>query len=133
MANNEGAAPTGIGSGSTPQRTIKSSPPRTPCKWQRWLRAVLESPKTSRELERDPVFDHVVHFTASEVRKMRIHVITEMVTIQGYQGEGAGRPILHCSRFGRTSLGTGRSATMIALSLSGRRCRCNHAASTSTA
>lgn len=87
MTNSEEAAPTGIGSGPTLQRTNKSSYARTARKWQRWLRAVLESPKTSRELERDPVFDHVAHSTASEVRKMGIDVVTEMVTIQGYGGE----------------------------------------------
>jgi hypothetical protein len=89
MGSKEGAAPTGIGSGSTPQRTTKSSPRKIARKWQRWVWAVLESPKTSRELELAPVFDHVAHSTASEVRKMGINVITEMVTIGGYGGEPA--------------------------------------------
>lgn len=87
MSNSEVAAPTGIGNGLDLQPSVaKSSHPRTARKWQRWLKAVLESPKTSRELEQAPVFDHVAHSTASEVRKMGITVITEMVEISGYAG-----------------------------------------------
>ncbi|MGC3982813.1 MAG: hypothetical protein QM808_16300 [Steroidobacteraceae bacterium] len=56
-------------------------------KWKRFLRAILESPKTSRELERAPVFDHVAHSTASELRKKGVSVDTEMVAIVGYCGE----------------------------------------------
>lgn len=90
MADSEVAAPTGIGNGlSLQERTIKSRHRRTARKWQRWLTSVLESPKTSRELEQAPVFDHVAHSTASDVRKMGINVITEMVTIPGYAGEPA--------------------------------------------
>jgi hypothetical protein len=90
MSSGKGAAATGIDSGPTLQRTAaKSKQPRVARKWQRWLRAVLESPKTSRELELPPVFDHVAHSTASEVRKRGINVITEMVTIRGYCGEPA--------------------------------------------
>lgn len=56
------------------------------CKWQRWLVAVLESPRTSRELELAPVFDHVAHSTASDVRKKGVNVVTEMVEVRGYHG-----------------------------------------------
>lgn len=90
MADSEAAAPTGIGNGlGLQERTVESRHRRTARKWQRWLAAVLESPRTSRELEQAPVFDHVAHSTASEVRKMGINVITEMVTIRGYAGEPA--------------------------------------------
>ena len=90
MSESKVAAPSGIGNGLVPQHsTTQSSQPRTARKWQRWLKAVLESPKTSRDLEKAPVFDHVAHSTASEVRKMGIKVITEMVEIRGYAGEGA--------------------------------------------
>ena len=91
MKTSEVAAPTSdIGNGRIPQyHAAKSIQPRTARKWERWLKAVLESPKTSRQLEKAPVFDHVAHSTASEVRKMGIEVITQMVTIPGYAGETA--------------------------------------------
>lgn len=61
----------------------------TPRKWQRWLAAVLESAKTSRELELAPVFDHCAHSTAAEVRKKGISVVAEIVEIRGYCGQPA--------------------------------------------
>jgi hypothetical protein len=90
VSANEGAASTPIEDGLIPQHSATKSIHRhTARKWQRWLAAVLESPKTTRELEKAPVFDHVAHSTASEVRKMGIEVVTEMVTIRGYAGEPA--------------------------------------------
>ena len=94
MPDNKWAAPTPIGNSPEVQHGKRksndgSSARKVPHKWQRWLTAVLESPKTSRELQHPPVFDHVAHSTASEVRKMGVEVITEMVTISGYVGEPA--------------------------------------------
>jgi hypothetical protein len=68
---------------------IKSTRRAVPHKWQRVLRALLEAPRTTRELERPPVFDHVGHSTAAELRKMGIVLHTEIVTIDGYSGEPA--------------------------------------------
>jgi hypothetical protein len=58
-------------------------------KWKRFLQAIYESPKTSRELELAPVFDHCAHSTASELRKKGIGIDTEIVEIRGYAGEPA--------------------------------------------
>lgn len=90
MPDNKTAAPTGIGSG----RIGSNSGPivehrQAARKWQRVLRAILEGPKTTRDLERAPVFDHVGHSTAAELRKMGIRLVTEIVEIPGYAGEPA--------------------------------------------
>lgn len=58
-------------------------------KWQRVLSALLDGPRTSRELERAPVFDHCAHSTASELKKKGIEVLSEPVVIPGYAGEPA--------------------------------------------
>lgn len=54
-------------------------------KWMRVLRALVDGPRTSRQLERE-AFDHVPHSTASELRKKGIVLETEIVTIAGYAG-----------------------------------------------
>jgi hypothetical protein len=90
MPDNKTAASTGIEGGRTSTHgaaIVRHAP--TARKWQRWLRAVLESPRTSRELEKPPVFDHVAHSTASEVRKFGVTVVTEMITVVGYAGHPA--------------------------------------------
>ena len=53
-------------------------------KWARFLRALLSGPHTTRQLERDPVFDHCPHSTASDMRKRGVDIETEMVSIVGY-------------------------------------------------
>ena len=55
-------------------------------KWQRVLRALADRPHTSRELERDPVFDHCAHSTVAELRKRGIAIDTDMVEVAGYAG-----------------------------------------------
>lgn len=55
-------------------------------KWQRFLRAILDHPHTSRELEREPVFDHVAHSTAAELRRKGVALHTEIIEIAGYAG-----------------------------------------------
>jgi hypothetical protein len=55
-------------------------------KWQRVLRAILERPRTTRELECEPVFDHVVHSTAAVLRDKGLRIISERVEITGYNG-----------------------------------------------
>ena len=90
MSDRGGAAPTGIGSGhQISNEQVNSTGLRVPLKWQRVLRALVEGPKTTRELERPPVFDHVGHSTAAELRKMGIRLETEIVRIDGYAGEPA--------------------------------------------
>ena len=58
-------------------------------KWQRVLRALLDGPRTTRQLEREPVFDHCAHSTASELRKKGLPIVTEMIEVSGYAGEPA--------------------------------------------
>lgn len=58
-------------------------------KWQRFLTALLESPRTSRELELAPVFDHCAHSTAAELRKKGIDLVAEIIEISGYHGQPA--------------------------------------------
>ena len=78
------AAPTGIGSGRISSNSGAIVEHRQAArKWQRVLRAILEGPKTTRDLERAPVFDHVAHSTAAELRKMGIRLVTEIVEIPG--------------------------------------------------
>lgn len=60
-----------------------------PRKWERVLAALLDGPRTSRQLEREPVFDHCAHSTASELRKKGLPIITEIVEVPGYAGEPA--------------------------------------------
>lgn len=90
---NEKAAPVAPGRGhfsnnTSPANSAQQHTARKPTlKWKRFLAAVLESPKTSRELELAPVYDHVAHSTASEIRKKGIDLNTEIVTILGYGGE----------------------------------------------
>ncbi len=55
-------------------------------KWQRFLRELLKGPRTTRELEKEPVWDHCAHSTAAELRKRGIDISTEMIEISGYAG-----------------------------------------------
>jgi hypothetical protein len=55
-------------------------------KWQRVLRALLAGPRTSRELERDPVYDHCAHSTVAELRAKGVDIDTQIVEISGYAG-----------------------------------------------
>ncbi len=60
-----------------------------PRKWARVLTALLDGPRTTRQLEREPVFDHCAHSTASELRKKGLPILTEMIEVPGYAGEPA--------------------------------------------
>ena len=60
-----------------------------PRKWQRVLTALLDGPRTSRQLEHAPTFDHCAHTTASELRKKGLPILTEMIEVPGYAGEPA--------------------------------------------
>jgi len=62
---------------------------RTARKWMRFLRALIDRPHTTRELERAPVFDHCAHSTASEVRKKGVQIVTEVIEVPGYAGQPA--------------------------------------------
>jgi hypothetical protein len=55
----------------------------------RLLDALVAGPKTSFELGRAPTRDHCANSTVSEWRKQGIEILTEMVTVSGYQGEQA--------------------------------------------
>lgn len=59
---------------------------RPPAKIERVLAALLERPRTTRELEAAPVFDHVGHSTAADLRRMGLRLISRTVKIPGYQG-----------------------------------------------
>lgn len=63
-----------------------SSASQAAYKWERELRELLKGPRTSRELEREPVFDHCAHSTISELRKKGVDIDTEIVEIPGYAG-----------------------------------------------
>lgn len=58
-------------------------------KWQRVLTALLDGPQTSRQLEREPTFDHCAPSTASELRRKGLPIVTEMIEVAGYAGEPA--------------------------------------------
>lgn len=60
---------------------------RAPAKIERVLAALLEAPRTSRELQEFPVCDHVAHSTAHDLRRREISIVAERVEIRGYQGE----------------------------------------------
>lgn len=60
--------------------------PKPAPKWMRVLRALLQAPHTSRQLEEPPVFDHVAHSTAAELRKKGVRLEVEIVEIVGYAG-----------------------------------------------
>ena len=88
MRDKGGAVPTGIGSGRQASKVHENcTVPQVQSKWRRVLRALIAGPKTTRDLERPPVFDHVGHSTAAELRKMGIQIETEIVRIAGYAGE----------------------------------------------
>lgn len=58
-------------------------------KWARVLAAILERPRTSRELQLAPVYDHVAHSTASELRRKGVDLEVERIRLPGYAGTGA--------------------------------------------
>ena len=62
---------------------------RPPAKVERVLVALIERPHTTRELEQAPVFDHVAHSTASELRRLGVALDTERVELRGYEGKPA--------------------------------------------
>lgn len=89
MSGFEGAAPVGdITEASQDLQTgnHKSTESRAAHKWERVLRELLKGPRTSRELECEPAFDHVAHSTAAELRKKGIGLDTEIIEISGYAG-----------------------------------------------
>ena len=53
-------------------------------KWKRVAQALLDGPRTSRELEGDPVFDHVAHSTIARLRGLGIEISTTMVEIRAF-------------------------------------------------
>lgn len=62
---------------------------RPPSKRERVLAALIERPHTSRELEQAPVFDHVAHSTAAELRGLGVAIAAERVELRGYAGRPA--------------------------------------------
>lgn len=60
-----------------------------PSKASRVLRALLDGPRTSRELELAPVHDHCSHSTVADLRRAGCAITTERVTIRGYGGAPA--------------------------------------------
>lgn len=58
-------------------------------KLARVLRALLERPHSSRELELAPVFDHCAHSTVSDLRAEGIKIATQRIMIPGYGGAPA--------------------------------------------
>ena len=86
----KGGSGTGVGSSAASQvnigNQISVACQAAAHKYQRVLRALLERPHTSRELEREPVFDHCAHSTVAELRKRGIAIDTNMVEILGYAG-----------------------------------------------
>lgn len=59
---------------------------KPPLKWCRVLRALLEGPHTSFELEKAPVFDHSPNSTVSELRKRGLDTHSVPVVVPGYGG-----------------------------------------------
>jgi hypothetical protein len=59
---------------------------RPPAKIERVLAALLDGPKTSRQLELAPVHDHVPHSTAGELRRRGVELRSELVEVPGYGG-----------------------------------------------
>jgi hypothetical protein len=78
-------------------------------KWQRVLRALLDGPKTTRQLEGPPTFDHCGHSTASELRKMGVELQTDLVEIVGYAGLPA-----RVARYSLTDAGRARALQILA-------------------
>ena len=58
-------------------------------KIRRVLRALLQRPHTSRDLELAPVSDHCSHSTVSDLRAEGVEIETERVTVPGYAGQPA--------------------------------------------
>lgn len=55
----------------------------------RVLAALIERPRTTRELERFPISDHVGHSTAADLRRLRVEIVAERVEVPGFAGEKA--------------------------------------------
>jgi hypothetical protein len=94
MPNSKWAAPTAIGCGpqvrpSNTKCTDELAALKPRAKKLRLLKALLDGPKTSFELEKAPVFDHCPNSTVSEWRKRGLEIHTEMVVVSGYGGEPA--------------------------------------------
>lgn len=93
MSGEGGAATPGSVTGLSTSNSVASIPVdnaarkrRLPPKIQRVAWALLDGPKTSRQLEAAPVFDHVAHSTLAELRSKGVEVVTEMVEVPGYAG-----------------------------------------------
>lgn len=63
--------------------------PRPPAKIERVLAALLEAPRTTRELEHGPIFDHVGHSTAADLKRLGVLLHAERVEILGFAGQPA--------------------------------------------
>lgn len=90
----QGAAPgTGIpgqrqdqGNADTVPRGRAAGQPRPPAKRERFLAELLRGPRDSRQLESEPVFDHVAPSTASELKKLGVAIESRRIEVKGFQG-----------------------------------------------
>lgn len=58
-------------------------------KYRRTLRALLESPKNSFELEKAPTFDYCANSTVSELKKRYgLDITAQLIRLPGYDGRG---------------------------------------------
>lgn len=62
---------------------------RVPSKRERVLAELLRGPRDSRQLERDPAFDHCPNSTVSELKKAGLVIDAERIEVPGFAGRPA--------------------------------------------
>jgi hypothetical protein len=84
----------------------------------RVLEALLQRPHTSRELELPPVFDHVAHSTAADLRSLGVELTTERIAIPGFGGQPA-----HVARYSISEAAKPRARAVLEQILDRRRAK----------
>lgn len=89
---------------------------RRDSKLARVLRALLDRPHTSRELELAPVWDHCSHSTISDLRAAGIEIQTQRIAVPGYGGA-----LAHIARWSIVPGSRGRAEQLLDVMSRGER------------
>lgn len=62
---------------------------KIPLKIERTLRALLQRPRTTRDLEAAPTYDHCSPSTIRDLRRKGINISSQLVPVAGFAGQPA--------------------------------------------